>query len=440
MTPVAEPLAAWAAGLEPSDDDLALARRSLVDTVAVAIAARAHPIGDLLGELLGGRGVGRARARPRLRRPAHGVDVARQRGVRARGAGGRRRRARLPRRRRRHGPPGQRAGLAALRGGLARDLHGRALRPRRPGAAVALGLGADEVATAMALAVPAAGGVQRAFGTAAKALQVGAAAQAGVRAARLAGRRRVGRSARARPVARAGGRRRGAARARRPRGPRRAGRQALPLLLRAAAPDRGAARARRRRSRRRSRAWWCARRESALAPLIHAAPTTGLEGKFSLQYAVAATLLDGRPGIESFTDDAVARPAAQALLAPRRGRRHARRRLAAGRRRGDRAHARRRLDAARAARPPARRARPSAVDRPSWPRRSPTAPATWPTRSSRSTGLDAGRRSCASGCRRRTRALSAPAGRPSSAPGRHPLRQPRIAHDQARRRRARARP
>jgi 2-methylcitrate dehydratase PrpD len=55
--------------------------------------------------------------------------------------------------------------------------------------------------------------------------------------------------------------------------------------------------------------------QSALAPLIHSAPTTGLEGKFSLQYAVAATLLDSRPGIESFTDEAVARPAAQALLA-----------------------------------------------------------------------------------------------------------------------------
>ena len=51
MTGVAAPLAAWAAGLEPSDDDLALARRSLVDTVAVAVAARAHPIGDLLGDL-----------------------------------------------------------------------------------------------------------------------------------------------------------------------------------------------------------------------------------------------------------------------------------------------------------------------------------------------------------------------------------------------------
>jgi 2-methylcitrate dehydratase PrpD len=52
-----------------------------------------------------------------------------------------------------------------------------------------------------------------------------------------------------------------------------------------------------------------------LAPLIHAAPATGLEGKFCLQYAIAATLLDGRPGIASFTDEAVARPAAQALVA-----------------------------------------------------------------------------------------------------------------------------
>ena len=51
MTIVAEPLAAWAAGLEPSDDDLALAQRSLVDTLAVTSAARAHPIRNVLGEL-----------------------------------------------------------------------------------------------------------------------------------------------------------------------------------------------------------------------------------------------------------------------------------------------------------------------------------------------------------------------------------------------------
>jgi 2-methylcitrate dehydratase PrpD len=49
--------------------------------------------------------------------------------------------------------------------------------------AVALGLDAERTATAIALAVPAAGGVQRAFGTAAKPLQVAFAVEAGVRAA-----------------------------------------------------------------------------------------------------------------------------------------------------------------------------------------------------------------------------------------------------------------
>src|SRR5205809_225459 len=53
-------------------------------------------------------------------------------------------------------------------------------------AAVALGAGTERIAAAMALAVPAAGGVQRAFGTMAKSLQVGLAADAGVRAARMA--------------------------------------------------------------------------------------------------------------------------------------------------------------------------------------------------------------------------------------------------------------
>jgi hypothetical protein len=51
---------------------------------------------------------------------------------------------------------------------------------------VALGLPAERIAAAMALAVPAAGGVQRAFGTDAKSLQVGFAVDAGIRAARLA--------------------------------------------------------------------------------------------------------------------------------------------------------------------------------------------------------------------------------------------------------------
>ena len=53
-------------------------------------------------------------------------------------------------------------------------------------AAVALGLDAEATARALALAVPAAGGVQQAFGTHAKPLQIGFAVDAGVRAARLA--------------------------------------------------------------------------------------------------------------------------------------------------------------------------------------------------------------------------------------------------------------
>jgi 2-methylcitrate dehydratase PrpD len=50
-----------------------------------------------------------------------------------------------------------------------------------------------------------------------------------------------------------------------------------------------------------------------LRPLIHHRPDSGLQGKFSLEYALAASLLDGRPGFASFTDAAVARPAAREL-------------------------------------------------------------------------------------------------------------------------------
>ena len=43
-------------------------------------------------------------------------------------------------------------------------------------------------------------------------------------------------------------------------------------------------------------------------------PETGLDGKFSFQYTVAASLLDRRIGIETFTDEAVHRPQIKALL------------------------------------------------------------------------------------------------------------------------------
>lgn len=42
--------------------------------------------------------------------------------------------------------------------------------------------------------------------------------------------------------------------------------------------------------------------------LIHSAPRTGLQGKTSLQYCVAAALFEGMPGIDTFTDAAVTRP------------------------------------------------------------------------------------------------------------------------------------
>ncbi len=51
-----------------------------------------------------------------------------------------------------------------------------------------------------------------------------------------------------------------------------------------------------------------------LSPLIHHRPTTGLEGKFSLEYALAAALLDSKVALASFTDEMVRRPQAQRLL------------------------------------------------------------------------------------------------------------------------------
>ncbi|SIM72696.1 MmgE/PrpD family protein [Micromonospora cremea] len=51
-----------------------------------------------------------------------------------------------------------------------------------------------------------------------------------------------------------------------------------------------------------------------LTPLIHHDPKTGLQGKFSLEYVVAAALLDGQITLGSFTDDMVNRPEIRALL------------------------------------------------------------------------------------------------------------------------------
>jgi 2-methylcitrate dehydratase PrpD len=51
-----------------------------------------------------------------------------------------------------------------------------------------------------------------------------------------------------------------------------------------------------------------------LAAVTRDRPRTGLEGKFSLPYVVAAAILDGRVTLDTFTDAMVQRPEAQALL------------------------------------------------------------------------------------------------------------------------------
>lgn len=48
--------------------------------------------------------------------------------------------------------------------------------------------------------------------------------------------------------------------------------------------------------------------------LTHRRPRSGLEGKFSLEYALAVAFCDGQAGIEQFEDARVARPDVQALL------------------------------------------------------------------------------------------------------------------------------
>lgn len=197
-------------------------------------------------------------------------------------------------------------------------------------AAASRGLGLDEEQTARALvlAVPAAGGVQGAFGTDAKSLQVGGAAGAGLRAARLAARgasaatsaledwvRLLGGNpeldfdlesagvavpdglaiklypccyALQRPIGAVTALAHGPMGAAIRSGDALLGEEVERVVVRTPL--------------------------STVKPLIHSRPRTGLEGKFSLEYAIAATILDEYPGFSSFTDEAVARPNAQSLL------------------------------------------------------------------------------------------------------------------------------
>jgi 2-methylcitrate dehydratase PrpD len=311
MPGVATRLARWATTLQPSADDLALADRALLDTVAVATAARDHRIRDLLAEL----------PEPaawstlahvldfddlHMESTAHLSAIC----VPAALAAGGDARAYLA-------GAGAMSRLGAALGWSHYDAGWHATcTAGAPAAAVAtavaMGLDAEQIAVAMALAVPAAGGVQRAFGTDAKSLQIGFATDAGVRATRLAA---AGASADPGALDQwltlVGGDRERLDLS----GPAVPGGLAVKLFpccyalqrpiaamreLPAVAPERVA-----RIVVRTPRA--------TLQPLIHSRPTTGLQGKFSLEYALAATLLDRHPGLDSFSDEAVARPAAREL-------------------------------------------------------------------------------------------------------------------------------
>jgi 2-methylcitrate dehydratase PrpD len=180
-------------------------------------------------------------------------------------------------------------------------------------AAVARGLDADATARAIVLAIPGAGGVQRAFGTAGKSLQVGFAAEAGVRAAALAA---AGASADAAALEQwmslVGGDP-GALDLGGPAVPGGLAIKPFPCCYALQRPIAAVAGLSARPSADRIRRIAVRTPAASLAPLIHHSPQTGLEGKFSLEYGIAAALLDGAPGLASFSDAAVQRTDAMRL-------------------------------------------------------------------------------------------------------------------------------
>jgi 2-methylcitrate dehydratase PrpD len=312
---VAEQLARWARSLEPSEHDLALARRSLRDTVAVMLAARSDPRAELFGRLGSEAGRWAALAHVLDYDDLHMPSTTHISAVcvpAALASGG--------------GADAYLAG-AGVMARLGTALGWRhyeagwhatctAGAPAAAAAAsVARGLDAERTAVAIALAVPGAGGVQRAFGTAAKSLQVAFAVEAGIRAAELA---EAGATADVGALEQWMGLVGGDADALRTIGADQAavpGGLAIKLypccyaLQRpiAAALELGPVPADRVRAIR------VQSPACSLAPLIHHRPRTGLEGKFSLEYGVAAALIDRPPRLASFNDEAVCRDEAVRL-------------------------------------------------------------------------------------------------------------------------------
>lgn len=309
-------LAAWVTSFEPSPSDLDLADLALTDSLAVAIAARDEPILPIAREL-GQAGAGAVATHildfDDLHMPSTThistvcipATLAVGGGPRdyLAGAGVM---ARL----------GTALGWAHYTAGWHATTTSGALAAAAC-VASARNLAAERTATALALAVPASGGVQAAFGTDAKSLQVGFAADAGVRAAMLAA---AGATADPRAVdawMRLLGADPGDIADLEPDAPAVPGGLAIKMYPCCYALQRPIAATVRLRDQVdidavdrivvRTLA-------GAVTPLHHHRPRTGLEGKFSLEYGVVAALLDGHPGFASFTDAAVTRPRAQRLV------------------------------------------------------------------------------------------------------------------------------
>lgn len=304
----AQLLAQWAVDAVPAAADLELAQTALIDTLAVAMAGAGHPVtAKVAGLPAGARWAAQAHVVDyddlHLPSTTHISTVC----VPAAAATGGDARAYLA-------GAGVMARLGAALGWshYSRGWHATSTTAPMAAATVAgtaMGLDADRLATAMALAVSSAGGVQRAFGSDGKSIQVGLAVDAGIRAARLAA---AGASADLRvidawldlvseppfdlalddPAMVPGG----------------LAVKVYPCcyaLQRPIACVAEVAAGLASEEVERIDIWLT---ESAVQPLVHHRPSSGLEAKFCLEHALAVGVIDGFAGFDSFSDASVHRP------------------------------------------------------------------------------------------------------------------------------------
>lgn len=308
-------LAEWASNHTPQPGDDELAQAALVDTVCVALAARRHPVAEMAARLgVPGQWAAMAHALDyddlHLASTSH-ISAVCVPAALAAGGGSRAYLAGAGVMARVGMLLGWRHYLAGWHTTATAGVFGAAVA-----AAAALGLGAKRMAAAIALSVAGAGGVQRAFGSDAKPLQVGMATAAGVRAAELAADgaepdlaaldawlalvQASAQSLEHREESIPGG----------------LAVKIFPCcyaLQRPISAVRDASQGQRLNPDEIVDVQINAP-ESTIKPLIHDRPVNGAQGKFSLEYGIAAGILDGFPGQWSFGDEAVRRSAAQELL------------------------------------------------------------------------------------------------------------------------------